>query len=335
MFQGGPFPLEFLSLSITCQPFCTFCLCLFYRPPSSPVSIFDNFCTTLQILNPAKFHSFVIIGDFNVNFCNKNHHLFSYIDDSLCNFSLTQVVSSHTHISPSGTSSLLDYVLLPDLQFLLYCATIPALSTSDHLGISLALAWNPPCAKVPKPRKVWLYSLGDFEKACSMIQATDWDTILSNDVDDAAKQWCDSFLAIMEECTPRYQLQKKHNLLWLTINIKKLIRKRNALFRKAKRINKNSDFIHYKAIRNRVVKSLRIGKQLNKLAHVDLKHFWKYVKFLNKNKETVPTLQQGVYTASNDKEKAEMFNKFLLAAGIPQSFHCQRKCIVYNLHFVI
>ena len=26
---------------------------------------------------------------------------------------------------------------------------------------------------------------GDFEKACSMIQATDWDTILSNDVDDA------------------------------------------------------------------------------------------------------------------------------------------------------
>ena len=199
---------------------------------------------------------------------------------------------------------MLDYVLLPDLQLLLYCDTIPALSTSDHLGISLALAWNPPRAKVPKPRKVCLYSLGDFEKACSMIQATDWDTILSNDVDDAANQCCDGFLAIMEECIPRYQLQKKRNLLWLTINIKKLIRKRNALFRKAKRTNKNSDFIHYKAIRNRVVKSLRIGKQLylNKLAHVDLKHFWKYVKILNKNKEMVPTLQQGVYTASNDKE---------------------------------
>ena len=156
-------------------------------------------------------------------------------------WTLTQVVSSHTHIRPSRTSSLLHYVLLPDLQLLLYCDTIPALSTSDHLGISLALAWNPPRAKVPKPRKVWLYSLGDFEKACSMIQATDWDTILSNDVDGAAKQWCDSFLAVMEECIPRYQLQKKRNLLWLTINIKKLIRKRNALFRKAKRTNKNSD----------------------------------------------------------------------------------------------
>ena len=112
----------------------------------------------------SKYESLVI-----VNFCDKDHHLFSYIDNILCNFSLTRVVSSHTHISPSGTSSLLDYVLLPDLQLLLYCDTIPALSTSDHLEINLA--WNPPRAKVPKPRKVWLYSLGDFEKA--WIQATD------------------------------------------------------------------------------------------------------------------------------------------------------------------
>ena len=29
LLQGGPFALECLSLSITCQPFCTFCLCLF------------------------------------------------------------------------------------------------------------------------------------------------------------------------------------------------------------------------------------------------------------------------------------------------------------------
>ena len=142
----------------------------------------------------------------------------------------------------------------------------------------------------------------------------------------------------MEECIPRYQLQKKRNLLWLTINIKKFIRKRNALFRKAKRTNKNCDFLHYKTIRNRVVKSFRIGKQLylNKLAHVDLKHIWKYVKFLNKNKETVPTLQQGVYTASNDKEKAEMFNKFFVSCWNTSELRLSEEVhIVYNPHFVI
>ena len=38
----------------------------------------------------------------------------------------------------------------------------------------------------------------DFETLA--IHVTYWDTILSNNVDDAAKQWCDSFLSIMEEC---------------------------------------------------------------------------------------------------------------------------------------
>ena len=106
-----------------------------------------------------------------------------------------------------------------------------------------------------------------------MIHETDWDTILSSDVDAAAKQWRDSFLAIMEECITQYHLQKKWNLPWITWNIKKLIRKRNVMFRKAKRTNKNSDFTRYKATRNRVVRSLRIGKQLylSNLAHVDHK----------------------------------------------------------------
>ena len=64
ILKGGPFALEFISISIVSQS--SFCLCLFYRPPSSPVSIFDNLCTTLQIVNPADFSGFVLVGDFNV-----------------------------------------------------------------------------------------------------------------------------------------------------------------------------------------------------------------------------------------------------------------------------
>ena len=62
-----------------------------------------------------------------------------------------------------------------------------------------------------------------------------WDTIMSeNDVDEAAEQWCDHFFAIMEECIPQHYLQKRCNLPWLTKNIKKLVRKQNALFKRAK-----------------------------------------------------------------------------------------------------
>ena len=82
LLQGGPFGLEFLSLSMVSQySLNRFCLFLFYRPPSSPVSIFDNLCTTLEIVNPAKFSSFVLLGDFNVNFCklNAEHYLYPHI----------------------------------------------------------------------------------------------------------------------------------------------------------------------------------------------------------------------------------------------------------------
>ena len=82
LLQGGPYNLEFLALSITPISVSNkFCICLFYRPPSSSVSIFDNLCTTLQMVNPAQFSTFLLLGDFNINFLNTQHHLFSHLRD--------------------------------------------------------------------------------------------------------------------------------------------------------------------------------------------------------------------------------------------------------------
>ena len=48
LLQGGPHNLEFLHLSVTATSVANkFCICLFYRPLSPPVSIFDHLCTTL------------------------------------------------------------------------------------------------------------------------------------------------------------------------------------------------------------------------------------------------------------------------------------------------
>ena len=59
LLKGGPFALEFISISFLSQP--SFCLCLFYRPPSSPVSIFDDLLIqqvsqtlSLLVINPRR-----------------------------------------------------------------------------------------------------------------------------------------------------------------------------------------------------------------------------------------------------------------------------------------
>ena len=63
--------------------------------------------------------------------------LLSYLSDILYSFSLTQVVPSFTHVSPDGSTSLIDLALLSDADHLQSCTTTTPLSSSDHLGLSL------------------------------------------------------------------------------------------------------------------------------------------------------------------------------------------------------
>ena len=261
-------------------------MCLLYHPPSSRVSIFDSLCHTLQIVNPARFSTFLILGDFNVNFCTPDRFLFSHIQDILLSFSLHQAVPSHTYISQSGIPSLIDLAMLANMDQLQHCATIPPLSTSDHYGISLTLKRKIGLATSCKSQMVWLYQEGDFENACRMIDETNWDSMITGtDVSKAAAEWSKHFLAIMEECIPCRYLQRRRNLPWLTKNIVHLIRKRNRLFRKAKRSKRRAHYARYKEARNRIVTLTRNQKQqyFSNLATTDNKNFWKSIKLLNKN----------------------------------------------------
>ena len=82
--------LEFLALSVAPNSInYTICICLFYRPPSSLVSIFDDLCTTIYLANPRRFSTFILLGDFNVNFFNSENSLFLYLNDIFSIFFIT------------------------------------------------------------------------------------------------------------------------------------------------------------------------------------------------------------------------------------------------------
>ena len=137
LLKGGPHNLEFLALSATSTSVAI--KVPFYCPPSSPVSIFDNLCTTLEMVNPAQFSTLLLLGDFNVNFCNPQHHLFSHVSDIMYSFSLVQVVPSFTHVSPNGSTSLIDLALLSDISCLQSCTTLPHCHPMITLGCHLLL----------------------------------------------------------------------------------------------------------------------------------------------------------------------------------------------------
>ena len=64
------------------------CLSLFYPPPSSPADILYSLHSYFESINIPQFSSFVLIGDFNINFIDTTHPSF----DNLCNVMSTFVI---------------------------------------------------------------------------------------------------------------------------------------------------------------------------------------------------------------------------------------------------
>ena len=140
----------------------------------------------------------MFIGDFNINFLDTQHPLFKHLTEFCCTYNLIQVVPSPTHFSHSGKPSLIDLVFVAEPQQILERSVKPPLSTSDHNGISVTLKH-----RFPKPRQktriVWKYAQADFVTAREMILSTDWDSLMTEDVNVSLANWQARFKGIMEQ----------------------------------------------------------------------------------------------------------------------------------------
>ena len=258
---SGSNDLELLVLSVSVSS-SVITLCTFYRPPSTPSIIFDTLLNTICMhVNVSLLSNLVLLGDFNVNILDPDHPLFSCLLSMSSSLCLTQVVSEPTRVL-SNSHSLIDLVFLSDPSHLTGCVTIPALSNSDHLGLSVSIsAGNPGSLPKRKSRSIWRYSHANFDRACELLDSTDWDSIFAtNDVSSCWANWHSHFLKIMEKCIPKVVLRSRPNLPWLTKTVTQAIRRRNFLFRAAKHSKSLASYQRYRAARNRVTALLRLNK---------------------------------------------------------------------------
>ena len=143
-----------------------------------------------------------------------------------------------------------------------------------------------------------------------LIDSTDWDALMSEDVSKSWSNWCQQFLSIMEDCIPKRTLPKRKNLPWLTKRLVRSIRKRNLLYKQGKL---TGDLSKYKLLRNKVTSELRQAKRnfFKNLNPKKPKDFWKAVKYLNKQHSSIPMLiDEGGREAHTGPEKANMLNSF-------------------------
>ena len=263
----GSAGLEVIVVSLSKCNF-KLCVCVFYRPPSSPPAI----------------SNFVLLGDFNVN-SHTSHSFYPYLFDLMTSFSLSQVVDTPTHFSPNGRSTLIDLVFVSNLLLFFFsnCSVVPQLSNSDHLGLMVTLKHQHMASISIPRRRVWRYKHADFDRANELLCDIGLDNIMNPyDIQMSWKRFKSTFLDVMEQCIPRSVLTARNNLPWLTKEIIQLIRKRNHHFRKAKCSGDRDDYLKFRQVRNRVVAELRLAKRrfFANLHPQNQREFWKIMKSL-------------------------------------------------------
>ena len=260
------------------------------------------------------FSHFILIGDFNVDVVSPNRPLFSKLMNITSSCLLSQIVTEPTHFSHAGVPSIIDLAFVSSPTNVIACNTISPLSTSDHMGISISYKM-PSANKRPRSsqREVWCYSLGDFEKACEMLEEINWECIIDKtDVDVSWRNWQSTFLSVVNDCVPRKTLPHRKHVAWITPNILRAIKHQNSLLKAYKRTSSLHKLSQYRQARNQIVSELRKAKLsfFRRIQDSDSKTFWKLFKLLTKKESSIPALlvpEVGMITS--ELEKANILNE--------------------------
>ena len=245
-------------------------------------------------------------------FLDPHSCLYSKLLSVVSSFNLTQIVSEPTRVTESS-STLIDLIFVIPTVIVKYCSTLPPLANADHYGLQLIMTTKSPVKRSkPVSRRIWRYTLADFNRAAELLDTIEWTNLLPDNVDDFWSAWKTYFLQIMEICIPNANVKVKKNIPWMNKGISVAIKQRNKLFQVAKRTGKSSDRIKYNLKRNHVVAMLRQSKQsfFNRLNDADSKTFWRTVRLLNHQQTSLPTLHHNGTAIELSESKADALNNF-------------------------
>jgi hypothetical protein len=111
--------------------------------------------------------------------------------------------------------------------------------------------------------KIFLYDKGDYESYRNILSVVDWDGIFRNDdIDIITNTITNTILDAANKTIPnRYITVKKDNPPWITTKIKKYIRRKNRIHKKAKKTNTIGQWGKFRKIRNKCNKRILNAKQ--------------------------------------------------------------------------
>jgi len=263
----------------------------FYCPPHSSDTIFDELQSSIDGIKQKYPHTQIVLGgDFNCPGIDwENSTLInSYVS---CHFREKLIDLSHNNqlsqlvTFPTRAQNVLDLCFTTNPNSVTSCEPIPGLSDHDAVLITI---------KTPKhvikqhPRTVYLYKLADWEKIREEIFNLSHDYFEINQVspqslDENWSFFLHNIQEIIKTNTPTKNLSTRTHLPWLSSDLKRLIRKKQRVYRRAKQYRRDSDWIEYKSLQKEVDHKLKYQhksylKNLTSLPSNNKKALWRYIK---------------------------------------------------------
>ena len=209
------------------------------------------------------------------------------------------------------------------------------LGASDHLVLTFDfICYIPPDNQGP-PRRIFFK--GDYDAMREVLRKSTWEFDHLESIDDIWNLFSDRLCQIITDFVPKSNSVQSFKKPWMNKNTAESIDKKRRAWTKLRHCNNTVNCEKYKFHRNQCTNSIRIEKhdyEKNICLNVKDKPkvFWSYIKSKSKIRDKICDLMQedGELT-SNNKEKAEVLNKFFSSVFTRENTENVQKCLIDNL----
>ena len=268
-----------------------------YRPPDSSKYLhksfnehFENMLST--VISESK--ESILMGDMNIDYNKRKVN--NDTKDIINSYGFKQIIKKPTRIT-STSQTTIDVIFTTNKSNISHSDVIPT-SISDHDMVGIVRKMNHVKYK-PQTIKCRNYSNYDPSSLEKDLCDADWEPLYAMvNVNVAWSFFKEKLQNIYNNHAPLIEKRiKGRPCPWLTSNIKVLINDRDKVLRKARKTNREIDWSHYKSLRNRWTKNIRVAKSnylkslLNENANSPRK-FWSIIKQIipnNKGSECTAT----------------------------------------------
>ena len=185
----------------------------------------------------------IILGDFNINYNEPSDK--SNFKSAINQFGFKQMVNKSTRVT-NTSSTLIDLIMTNNPSTLSHVNAI-ATSLSDHDMVACIRKLNTQRYE-PKTIKARNYSNYDAAKMKEDVSKIDWGPIYqTRDVSSALLYFCNQLKTVFNEHAPFVEKRVKgKNCPWLNQNVRKSMKERDKLLRKARKSKTLADWTAYK-----------------------------------------------------------------------------------------